>query len=56
MEVVVSQRSQETDQSILVDLAVGMGADMLKAGCISRERIIKYNRLMRIVSMELPKQ
>ena len=56
MEVVVSQRSQETDQSILVDLAVGMGADTLKAGCISRERIIKYNRLMRIVSMELPKQ
>lgn len=51
--VVVSQRSQETDQAMLVDLAVGLGADILKAGCVTRERIIKYNRLIRVVSREM---
>ena len=45
---IVSHRSQETDQALLADLAVGFGADFLKAGCCSRERIIKYNRLLRI--------
>lgn len=48
LNIVVSQRSQETDQSFLVDLSVGLGAQMMKSGCITRERIVKYNRLLRI--------
>lgn len=46
--VIVSQRSRETDSSFLTDFAVGVGANYLKAGCCARERICKYNRLLRI--------
>lgn len=45
---VISHRSRETDQPIVADLAFGLGADYLKAGCCSRERIVKYNRVLRI--------
>lgn len=45
---VVSQRSRETDGSALPHLAVGLGGQYLKAGCIARERIVKYNELLRI--------
>jgi len=50
-EVIVSHRSGETTDSTIVDLAVGLGADYLKAGSVSRgERVVKYNRLMEIES------
>lgn len=45
---VMSQRSVETDSDFLSHLAVGLGADYLKAGACARERIIKYNSLLRI--------
>jgi enolase len=49
MKVVVSHRSGETTDDFIADLAVGAGADYIKAGSLSRgERICKYNRLLRI--------
>lgn len=45
---IISQRSGETDSNILAHLAVGWGSDYIKAGAPARERIIKYNELMRI--------
>ena len=45
---VMSQRSRETDSDFLTHLAVGLGADYLKAGACARERITKYNSLLRI--------
>jgi enolase len=45
---VMSQRSCETDSDFLTHLAIGLGADYLKAGACARERIIKYNSLVRI--------
>ncbi len=48
-KVVVSHRSGETMDTFIVDLAVAVGADYLKAGSTSRgERVVKYNRLMEI--------
>ncbi|MDD5566943.1 MAG: phosphopyruvate hydratase [Patescibacteria group bacterium] len=48
-QVVVSHRSGETTDTTIVDLAVGLKADYLKAGSVSRgERVVKYNRLMEI--------
>jgi len=47
--VIVSHRSGETLDDFIVDLAVGVQADFLKAGAPSRgERVAKYNRLMAI--------
>ncbi len=49
MQVVVSHRSGETDDSFIADLAVGIGASQIKAGAPTRgERTAKYNRLLRI--------
>jgi len=49
MKVIVSHRSGETTDDFIADLAVGVGAEYLKAGSLSRgERIAKYNRLLRI--------
>jgi enolase len=46
---VVSARSGETEDDLLADLAVGLGADQIKIGSIVRsERLAKYNRLLRI--------
>ncbi len=46
-KVIVSHRSGETNDDFIVDLAVAVGADFLKAGSLSRgERVAKYNRLM----------
>jgi enolase len=45
---VMSQRSCETDTDFLVHLAVGLGSNYLKAGACARERIVKYNSLLRI--------
>ncbi len=45
----VSHRSGETNDSFVVDLAVGVGAKFLKAGAPVRgERVAKYNRLLEI--------
>ncbi|MEK6902981.1 MAG: phosphopyruvate hydratase [archaeon] len=47
--VIVSDRAGETEDSFIADLAVGIGADYLKAGSMARsERVAKYNRLMQI--------
>ncbi len=47
--VIVSDRAGETEDSFIADLAVGIGADYLKAGGFARsERVAKYNRLLRI--------
>jgi enolase len=48
IKIVVSQRSGETDSSIISDLAVGLNAEYLKSGSPARERIIKYNHLLRL--------
>ena len=49
MKVVVSHRSGETTDDFIADLAVGVKADFIKSGSLSRgERICKYNRLLRI--------
>ncbi|MBU0707200.1 phosphopyruvate hydratase [Patescibacteria group bacterium] len=48
-EVIVSHRSGETTDTTIADFAVGLKADYLKAGSVSRgERVVKYNRLMEI--------
>lgn len=47
--LIVSHRSGETTDTFIVDLAVALGADFLKAGSLSRgERVAKYNRLLEI--------
>ena len=48
-KVLVSHRSGDTVDSFIADLAVGVGADFIKAGAPARgERVEKYNRLLRI--------
>lgn len=47
--VVVSERSGETEDPIIADLAVALGAGQIKTGAPTRgERTAKYNRLLRI--------
>lgn len=48
-QLVISHRSGETNDDFIVDLAVALGAQFLKAGSLSRgERVAKYNRLTEI--------
>jgi enolase len=48
-KIIVSHRSGETNDDFIADLAVGIGADFIKAGAPARgERVAKYNRLLRI--------
>lgn len=48
-QIIVSHRSGETNDDFIVDLAVAIGANYLKAGSLSRgERVAKYNRLLEI--------
>ena len=48
-KLMVSHRSGETTDDFIADLAVGVGAEYIKAGSLSRgERLAKYNRLMEI--------
>lgn len=48
-KVIVSHRSGETMDTFIADLAVGLGADGLKAGCpLQEERLVKYQRLLEI--------
>ncbi len=54
--VVISHRSGETEDTFIADLAVGVNAEYIKTGSLSRsERIAKYNRLMEI-ELELDQQ
>ena len=46
---VVSHRSGETEDTMIADLAVAMGAAQIKTGSASRsDRVAKYNQLLRI--------
>jgi enolase len=48
-DTIVSHRSGETNDSFIADLAVGVSAELIKAGGCSRgERMAKYNRLLTI--------
>lgn len=45
----ISHRSGETSDTLIADLAVGLGCPYIKAGSLARgERVCKYNRLMEI--------
>ncbi len=49
LNIIVSHRSGETMDDFIADLAVGTAAGYIKAGGCSRgERIVKYNRLLKI--------
>ncbi len=55
-KTIVSHRSGETMDDFIADLAVGLGADFLKAGSPAKpERMAKYQRLLQI-EQELIKQ
>jgi enolase len=46
---IVSARSGETEDTTIADLAVGVAAEQIKIGSVTRsERLAKYNRLLRI--------
>jgi len=48
-KIMVAHRSGETSDDFIADLAVGAGADFIKAGAPARsERNAKYNRLLKI--------
>jgi enolase len=52
-KTIVSHRSGETMDDFIADLAVGIGADFLKAGSPAKpERMIKYQRLL-VIEQEL---
>jgi enolase len=44
----VSHRSGETEDCGMCDLAVALGAEYVKLGAPRRERLLKYNRLIRL--------
>lgn len=49
MSIIASHRSGETNDTFIVDLAVGVSANHIKAGgCCRGERMAKYNQLLRI--------
>ncbi len=49
LKIIISHRSGETEDTFIADLAVGVGADEIKAGSLARsERVAKYNRLLEI--------
>lgn len=55
-KIMVSHRSGETEDTFIADVAVGIGAEYIKAGAPCRgERTAKYNRLLRIAEV-IPKQ
>jgi len=53
IKIVISQRSGETDSNIITHIATGLGSHYFKAGAPARERIIKYNELLRITQLIL---
>jgi enolase len=49
MNIIVSHRSGETNDTFIADLAVGTSSGQIKAGgCMRGERMAKYNRLLQI--------
>ena len=49
LRTVISQRSGETEDSYIADVAVGANCKQIKSGSVSRsERLAKYNQLLRI--------
>lgn len=49
LDLIISQSGGETNETLIVDLAVAVGANYIKLGAINRgERIAKYNRLLEI--------
>jgi len=49
IKIIASHRSGDTDDTFIVDLAVGVGAEYYKGGAPVRgERTVKYNRLLEI--------
>jgi enolase len=48
LKVIVSHRSGETMDDFIADFAIGVGADYVKFGAPARERVVKYNRLLKI--------
>jgi enolase len=49
MMLFASHRSGETNDDSIADFAVGVGAEYIKAGALTRgERVAKYNRLIAI--------
>lgn len=51
-QLVISHRTGETNDDFIVDLAVALSAQYLKAGSLSRgERVSKYNRLTEIAAI-----
>ena len=48
VRTIISQRSGETDSDIITHMSVGLGSDYIKAGAPARERIVKYNALIRL--------
>lgn len=49
LDLIISHSSGETNETLIVDLAVAVGANYVKFGPINRgERIAKYNRLLEI--------
>ena len=53
--IVISHRSGETEDTTIADLAVGVAAEQIKTGSLSRtDRVAKYNRLIRIEKQLLP--
>lgn len=54
LTVIISHRSGETEDSFIADLAVAVGAPLIKAGAPARsERLAKYNRLTKIEDLLL---
>lgn len=47
-KMVISHRSQETNDDILADLGVGLGCQYMKIGIFGGERVAKINRLLKI--------
>ena len=46
---VISHRSGETEDTMIADIAVAVGAGQIKTGAPCRtERVAKYNQLLRI--------
>lgn len=56
LKICVANRSGETEDTFIADLAVGIGADFVKFGAPTRERAIKYNRMLEIDSELKAKQ
>ncbi|MFC1644909.1 phosphopyruvate hydratase [Patescibacteria group bacterium] len=49
MKIIISHRSGETTDDFIADLAVGVNAEFIKTGSVTRgERVCKYNRLLKL--------